>query len=775
MPTMRGMTPPPPEPTPAEMRAYQTGTLPLERFDVVDAWLAGLTAQEQARLLDGDRDAATDAHQQLLVATEPGTPKAWFLGERLRSRYRHVDRIGAGGMGVVDAVHDQVLDRDLALKRCRPREPQEGVDDYALRLRSFRREAAITAQLEHPAIVPVHDIGVGPYGEPAFLMKRLEGQPLTSTIARRRLGAHVDLADLIQIMVRISEAVGHAHSRSIVHRDLKPDNLIVGDMGAVYVIDWGLATVAGRTGPASTALGSPSGLTGFGVGTRAWMAPEQAAGAAADPRMDVFALGGILMAVLTGAEPRCDVAGAHGPLPRVDLGPLSAARIPPGLAAVARRCLADAPGDRYADGGAVAAELRRWLSAGVTSAEHPPLARVLLLRLRRSPRLITALVVAVVGLAAAGAWEFRHRLAHHDDVLTRLGHVMARVAIDDAGSVRVALHEVHDLAGLGTAADEIRAAEVRLSAAGEALDLRAAQEVERQRLQSFAATYRIRGPWPAEVADLDAALTDLGLALTPERWAADAELIRRHALRDQILATLVQLQRALIVTAREHPARRTIPSVIAAATADAAWHALARLLERCELAAHDLRLPAGLDAEQALQSPVTADILLATYGPEARLVRYASSRLATDPGAFWPRVIAARAALQDGRPAEAERHALVALGAEPMSLWPHLVLGYVALAGQDAARVVAEADAGLAANPDNLELAILRAAGLARGGQVAAAQAAVDAAHAAAHLQYHLQHPVGHPMERSVQALVDSGVRIPAAEPLLGPVVHPAH
>ncbi len=768
------MTTPAGEPTPEELRAYHAGSLPLARFEEVDHWLADLSPELQAQHLAPDEGHPSSP--SLVGVAAPDEAKAWFLGERQPSRYQQRERIGVGGMGVVDTVHDAILDRDLALKRCRPRDLQEGVHAYAVRLRSFRREAAITAHLEHPAIVPIHDIGIGPYGEPAFLMKRLDGHPLTEVIQQRRQGSHLDLADLIQMLVRVSEAVAYAHDRSIVHRDLKPDNIIVGTLGAVYVIDWGLATSSGGTPPTAAVLTQPSGLTSFAVGTPEWMAPEQTAGAPSDPRMDVFALGGILMAVLTGDGPRSRtlVASQQSKLSTVDLTPLNRPGTPPGLAAVARRCLAQDPAERYADGAAVAAELRRWLSAGVTFAEHPTLARTMVLRLRRSPRLITALVVAVVAVMVAAGWDVLHQLGHHDEVHARIERVLARVAMDDIGSVRDALHEVHDLVGLGPAQDDIRAADVRLSAALEALELRSAQEVIRQRLATFASTYRMRGPWATEIADLDRTLRGLGLSLAPDHGNADAQLVRRHVLRDSILAALVQLQRALIVSTNDHPGTRTIPSVIAAATDDVSWQALARLLEHSERSAHDLHLPAGPDVELALQSSVTADCLLATYGPETRLVRYATHRLETEPGAFWPRVIAARSALHDGAMGAAESHALVALGAEPVSIWPHMLLGYVALAGQHAERVVAEADAGLAVTPENLELIFLRAAGLALEGQRTQAQTIVDASHVAGHLQYHLQHPVGHPMERSVQVLVDHGIHIPTADPALGPVVPPS-
>ncbi|MBA3847162.1 MAG: hypothetical protein H0X45_11005 [Planctomycetes bacterium] len=171
----------------------------------------------------------------------------------------------------------------------------------------------------------------------------------------------------------------------------------------------------------------------------------------------------------------------------------------------------------------------------------------------------------------------------------------------------------------------------------------------------------------------------------------------------------------------------------------------------------------------------TADLLLETYGPEERLVRYARDRIVIDPGAFWPRIISARAALDVERLDEAHEHALVALGREPHAVWPHLLLAYIALARDDGATLLAEAEAAERINPDHLEPVVLKAVALARSGDRQQAQAIIDGMDAAGHLQYHLQHPVGHPMERAVNAVVAAGVIIPVAAPDLGPVVPSTH
>jgi serine/threonine protein kinase len=196
-----------------------------------------------------------------------------------------------------------VLGREVVVKRCRPRRPDESVAAYARRVQLFKREAQLTAQLEHPGIVPVHDVGQGPHGEPSFTMKRLEGERLGEVIQRRRAGAKLDLPALVEILLRVADAVGYAHSRGIVHRDLKPDNIILDANGVPHVVDFGLAKLRGgeADGP-----GAGPGLTRSNatMGTVHYMAPEQVASAkAVDHRADIYALGVVIYELLTGELP----------------------------------------------------------------------------------------------------------------------------------------------------------------------------------------------------------------------------------------------------------------------------------------------------------------------------------------------------------------------------------------------------------------------------------------------------------------------------------------
>ncbi|HEX3133433.1 MAG TPA: serine/threonine-protein kinase [Planctomycetota bacterium] len=393
-------------PSAGDLAAYRAGRLDLARFEAVDAWIAAQSPEEQARLLSDE----TVTQEMAAIDLPSSAPAPAFVPDAGgAARYRITGRLGAGGMGVVELAHDQVLGREVALKRCRARRVDESVASHAARLRAFRREAAMTAQLEHPGIVPVHNIKLSLLGEPAFVMKRLDGDSLEALLDRwQNHGQRPDLARVAELMLRVAEAIAYAHRRGVVHRDLKPGNIIVGALGAVHVIDWGLAGMvqdgavpvksAGTLLITNTDTSTTQGT--FRLGTPAWIAPEQSGAIPPDPRMDVFALGGLLMALLTLRGPRPQGAAGN----QLDLSPLNARGLPRGLVAVARHCLSSAPAERYPDGEAVAEELRRWLGAGLTQAEHAGPAVRALMRLRRSPRVIATGIGSAVAMALIVLW-----------------------------------------------------------------------------------------------------------------------------------------------------------------------------------------------------------------------------------------------------------------------------------------------------------------------------------------------------------------------------------
>ncbi len=209
-------------------------------------------------------------------------------------RYALGEELGKGGGGIVRAAVDRDLQRTVAIKTLAT--PYLG---SALHVQAFVEEAIITAGLDHPGIVTVHDLGVSPEAGLYYSMKRLRGRPLSRVLKRLRagdpeLGAYFTLSRLLGCFVELCRAIAYAHERGVIHTDLKPDNIIVGPRGEIVVVDWGLALVMGPSGRSQ----ARSKLL---AGTPEYMAPEQllGSGEALDERVDVWALGVILYELLT--------------------------------------------------------------------------------------------------------------------------------------------------------------------------------------------------------------------------------------------------------------------------------------------------------------------------------------------------------------------------------------------------------------------------------------------------------------------------------------------
>jgi serine/threonine-protein kinase len=221
-------------------------------------------------------------------------------------RYQVIGRIGHGGMGEVLAARDQVIGREIAIKRMLAARPTRGQTER------FLREARIQGTLDHPAIPPVYELAEDTLGRPYFAMKRLRGATLLDVLSRIAAGDDDAKRDfprerLLRAFVEVCLAVEFAHVRGVIHRDLKPSNIMLGDFGEVFVLDWG---VAKRVGDADDSLDQPRRqLTrpGAPVGTPTYMAPEQVeARADVDHRADVYALGCILVAIVAGKPLQLD-------------------------------------------------------------------------------------------------------------------------------------------------------------------------------------------------------------------------------------------------------------------------------------------------------------------------------------------------------------------------------------------------------------------------------------------------------------------------------------
>ena len=211
------------------------------------------------------------------------------------TKYRVLDRIGRGGMGTVYLAHDAALDRRVAIKVLSLPEPH---GELATRL---AREARILASLEHPGLVPVHDVGVLPDGRPYYVMKFVAGARLDAY-----LGSPRSEAERLGIFARLCETVAFVHAAGVIHRDLKPQNIMIGSFGEVLVLDWGLArTRHDRSAPPDAVADpgiDPPTEPGAVLGTHGYMAPEMAAGRSdtSDDRTDVYALGGLLEVLAKG-------------------------------------------------------------------------------------------------------------------------------------------------------------------------------------------------------------------------------------------------------------------------------------------------------------------------------------------------------------------------------------------------------------------------------------------------------------------------------------------
>ena len=284
-----------------------------------------------------------------------------MIGEIL-GRYRIVELIGSGGMGVVYRARDLTLDRDVALKVLHP----HALDDEQARSR-FLREARALSHLNHPHVCTIHEIGEA-NGTTFIAMEFVQGQPLSSLIPRDGL----PIETTIRYGSQIADAIGHAHKHGIVHRDLKSANVVVTPEAQVKVLDFGIASrITGEQQDGGETL---LGVTQPGVlmGTPGYMAPEVFTGNAADPRADIWALGVILHEMSSGSLPFSGSTPVE--LASAILKDFPAAlpvRVAPMLRRIVQRCLAKDPAQRYQTTAEVRAALEAVASESITSDAAP--------------------------------------------------------------------------------------------------------------------------------------------------------------------------------------------------------------------------------------------------------------------------------------------------------------------------------------------------------------------------------------------------------------------
>jgi serine/threonine protein kinase/WD40 repeat protein len=352
----------------------------------------------RARLLARLGDSTMQSELADSSTWKPPNPEV-----RDEQRYAFGEVLATGGLGLVRRGEDRRLGRPVAIKELLRDSPQAA--------RRFALEAAITARLQHPGIVPLYDLGWQGEGKPYYCMQLVDGDSLEAKIA-----SAIGLAErlrLVEHVIAVADAIAYAHERQIIHRDIKPANVLVGRFGETIVIDWGLAKDLSGTmlaaldgSHADAGADSSSDMTEAGtiMGTPRYMSPEQARGEAVDMRSDVYSLGALLYHVLAGEPPfaggsRKDLlhrvlTGQLRPL--ADIEPA----IPTELAAIAERAMDMRPEHRYPSAAALAEDLRSFQAGRLVSAHSYSLGQMLGRWLWRHRVGVGASVLSVLTLAA---------------------------------------------------------------------------------------------------------------------------------------------------------------------------------------------------------------------------------------------------------------------------------------------------------------------------------------------------------------------------------------
>ena len=354
----------------------------------------------------GDGDGAPPSTFHGLVSDGSAPPAATpppAAPVAAASRYRAGGELGTGGMGRVRAAFDGLLEREIAIKEPRARDPAAAA--------ALLREAQVTARLDHPGIVAVLDAGIGADGQVFYAMRIVRGASLDELIAAapgpRARRAH------LRRLVQAIQAVAYAHAHGVVHRDLSPRNVRVGAHGEVVVMDWGLATTVDDAARGGVVCGTPG-----------YRSPELERGAPAGPASDVWSLGALIHLAATGAPPTAP--------PR---------RLPSELAAIVRRALAPRPTDRYRDAGELARDLAAYLDGERVAAHRDrPWDPVVRLARRRpgvvatagaSIALIAVVAVTLGALAGRRASEARRARGEAQAALRVMVLELAAQAVRD--------------------------------------------------------------------------------------------------------------------------------------------------------------------------------------------------------------------------------------------------------------------------------------------------------------------------------------------------------
>ena len=401
-----------------------------------------------------------------LVIDIPVTPTSNSQMVEEPGRYGVGREHSRGGQGRLLLVHDAELNRDVIMKELLPPRKGEKEDSSSRRRASrFLSEAQVTGKLEHPSIVPVHEVGQREDGTLYYTMKYIRGKTLGEAIGERH-----DLQDRIGLLpyfVDLCQGVAYAHSRGVVHRDLKPQNVMIGEFGETVIVDWGLAKIITEVrndepGEPPTSFDSEYAnqtIEGEIIGTPAFMSPEQAAGLTdqIDERSDVYALGSILYLILSGKR-TFDWNEKSSALERIlNEIPKSVSALEPNapleLVAICERCLEKSPVHRFENAQELATEIERF-QAGALVASYNYRATELIARFYRRHRIaMNSAIAAITAVLIGGVFAYFQIAGSRDeaiaarndaDNLTYVSQIRLAQAHLDAGVPDLAQATLHD-------------------------------------------------------------------------------------------------------------------------------------------------------------------------------------------------------------------------------------------------------------------------------------------------------------------------------------------
>jgi hypothetical protein len=392
-----------------DLRAFLLGDLPEHQAGPISAHLDSCPdCEAAARRLDDLTDPMIRSLQRALGSGTRADRPAGDAAPSRRGeapRVRHIEgyelreELGRGGMGIVFRARHQSLNRVVALKMI-----LAGQFASPAELRRFRTETEAAAQLDHPHIVPMYEVGEDD-GMPFFSMKLVEGSSLAQHVGR----LSADPKAAVRLLIAVARAVHYAHQRGIIHRDLKPANILIDAAGEPHVTDFGLARrVDGAGGETQS---------GALVGTPCYMAPEQAGGKkSVTTAVDVYALGAILYELITGRllfQGDTPLGTVLQVLEREPDAPRAVnPKVDADLELICLKCLAKDPKNRYGSAESLAADLEYWLAGEPISVRAPSFGAVLRLWLRRNFGAAGWTVVLGVAwglLVGATAWVARSR------------------------------------------------------------------------------------------------------------------------------------------------------------------------------------------------------------------------------------------------------------------------------------------------------------------------------------------------------------------------------